>query len=62
MDNKITDSIVLPNEGIVYLDDKAYNTLDSQSYSYDKNKGRWSYVITFSSDNNNQPKTKFEIR
>ena len=53
------ETILLPNGGKVYLDRKAYDTLDGQGTSFDRHKNEWSFDITFSGSTD---KANFEIR
>jgi len=55
----IIDVIELPNGGKVYLDRRAYDTLDGQGTSFDRHKNTWSFDISFSGSTD---KAQIEIR
>lgn len=44
----LIETILLPNGGKVYLDRRAYDTLDGQGTSFDRHKNTWSFDISFS--------------
>lgn len=53
------ETIELPNGGKVYLDRRAYDTLDGQGTSFDRHKNTWSFDISFSGSTD---KAQIEIR
>ena len=50
-DITITDTITLPNGGIIYIDANAYYALDGRANSYDWRTKEWTSSIQFKSNN-----------